>query len=288
MVNLCTSSKVNKSLQNLSRLLDKKSICGKYGLTLDDPLVKQRKAKKRAKREFKETFYKNRRNYPKNKKRFLKLRQGQASRIKRGYYKYIPRTHYYNPSDIHLHTNKQEKWNKITCWLCGKIGHTSSQCLEGEESKLNKGKKSQIFSQRNKQVKQEGRRPIVCTKCGSHDHSTERYPNVTIKDIAQQHQIEESSYDYFSSSSAEELHAYMENYSDSGSSECSCSDSKECACQIQYNSDYEYFSESSYEEGEKHKPQKEKVLMVATEEKELKILSQIHAMEDGEMKNRLT
>jgi hypothetical protein len=108
LVSLCTSSKVNKSLEKLSRLPDRKSICSKYGLTLDDPLVKKRKAKKRAKREFKETFYKNRRNYPKPKKRYSKSRQGQASGTKRGYYKYVPKTHYYNPSDIHLHTHKQE------------------------------------------------------------------------------------------------------------------------------------------------------------------------------------
>ena len=69
LVSLCTSSKVNKSLEKLSRLPDRKSICSKYGLTLDDPLVMKRKAKKRAKREFKETFYKNRRNYPKSKGR---------------------------------------------------------------------------------------------------------------------------------------------------------------------------------------------------------------------------
>ena len=39
LVSLCTSSKVNKSLEKLSRLPDKKSICSKYGLTLDYPLV---------------------------------------------------------------------------------------------------------------------------------------------------------------------------------------------------------------------------------------------------------
>ena len=58
LVSLCNSSKVNKSLEKLSRLSDKKSVCSKYGLALDDPLVKRRKAKKRAIREFKETFYK--------------------------------------------------------------------------------------------------------------------------------------------------------------------------------------------------------------------------------------
>lgn len=49
LVSLCTSSKVNKSLEKLSRLPNRKSICHRYGLTIDDPLVKKRKSKKRAK-----------------------------------------------------------------------------------------------------------------------------------------------------------------------------------------------------------------------------------------------
>lgn len=44
-------------------------------------------------------------------------------------------THYYRPSDIHLHTSKQEKWNSLTCWLCGQTGHTSSRCPKRENSK---------------------------------------------------------------------------------------------------------------------------------------------------------
>jgi hypothetical protein len=97
-------------------------------------------------------------------------------------------------------------------------------------------------------------------KCGSHAHNTEHCPNVTIREIAQQHQIEESSYDSFSSSSAEELHAHMGQYSDSISSDCLCSDSEECACHVQYNSDSEYFSESSEEEGKSLSPRKKKSL----------------------------
>lgn len=203
-----------------------------------------------------------------------------------GYYGYVPNTHYYNPLDIHLHSTKQEKWNKITCWLCGKIGHTSSRCPEGEESKKNRGKKSEAFIHKGKQVKQEGRGPIQCMKCGSHTRKTERYPNIVIRELAQQHQFEESSYDSFSSSSQEELQAEMQQCSESDSSECLCSNYEECACQVHYDSDSEFFSESSEEETPK--PQKEKFLMAATEEYELNILAQIYSMEEGEMKNRLT
>lgn len=65
LLSLCTSSKVNRSLEKLSKLTDKKSIYIKYGLTVDDPLVKRRKAKKRAKKEYKQKFksYKDRRKY---------------------------------------------------------------------------------------------------------------------------------------------------------------------------------------------------------------------------------
>lgn len=43
LVGLCTNMKVNKSLHKLSRLPDSKSICSKYGLSIDDPIVQKRK-----------------------------------------------------------------------------------------------------------------------------------------------------------------------------------------------------------------------------------------------------
>jgi len=131
LVGLCTSSKVNKSLENLSRFLDSKSICNKYGLNIEDPLVKIRKDKRKAKKAKKQF-----RNKPTSRKRRA------ISGHKKGYYKYIPKTHYYKPSDIHLQSHKQERWNKLTCWLCGKIGHTSNKCPVGEESRKNRGRKS--------------------------------------------------------------------------------------------------------------------------------------------------
>lgn len=163
LICLCTSSKYNKSLEKLSRFPDKKSICSKYGLTIDDPLVKKRMSSKRAKREFKETFYKNKINYPKD-KRIYPTKDKNHKYKKKGYYKYVPTTHYYNPSDIHLHSTKQEKWNKITCWLCGQNGHTASICPQCEESKLNKGRKTTIYAQKSKQVKKEHSGPIFCLR----------------------------------------------------------------------------------------------------------------------------
>lgn len=60
-----------------------------------------------------------------------------------GYYKRIQNSHYYGPQGIHLKTHKQEAWNRLTFWLCGKKGNTSNNCPHGEESKLQRGKMSQ-------------------------------------------------------------------------------------------------------------------------------------------------
>lgn len=79
-------------------------------------------------------------------------------------------------------------------------------------------------------------------KCGSRSHRTERYQNVVIRDQVQQQQLEESSYDSFSSSSYEGLQEHMQECSDSTS--FSCPRSKECACQINYDSDSESYNDS--------------------------------------------
>lgn len=68
---------------------------------------------------------------------------------------------------------------------------------------------------------------------------------------------------------------------------CSCSESENFACHICTDIGSRYSSDSSNEEIFSA-PHKEKVLMVATEEEEIKILSHIHGMEEGEMNNRLT
>lgn len=75
---------------------------------------------------------------------------------------------------------------------------------------------------------------------------------------------------------------------ESDSSKCSCSNSNECTFHAIYEDDSEFYTSScGEEEGERPKFTKEKVLMASTEEEvELRILSQIRAMEEGDMKNR--
>ena len=46
LVGLCTSTKVNKSIQKMSRFPDNKSTCAKYGLLVEDPVRKTKRAKK--------------------------------------------------------------------------------------------------------------------------------------------------------------------------------------------------------------------------------------------------
>lgn len=46
LIRLCTSMKVNMSLQKMSRLLDNKYICSKQGLIIDDLVVQRRKHRK--------------------------------------------------------------------------------------------------------------------------------------------------------------------------------------------------------------------------------------------------
>lgn len=80
--------------EKISRLLDNKSICNKYGLAIDDPKVKIRKDKKKSKKEKRQEY----RKYPQRK------RKG----TNKGYYRYVPKTHYYEPKDIHLQTHKKD------------------------------------------------------------------------------------------------------------------------------------------------------------------------------------
>lgn len=170
--------------------------------------------------------------------------------------------------------------------MCGQNGHIASRCPQGEESKLNKEKKSAVYAQKGKQVKKEHSGLIFCLRCKSKTHVTERCLNLTLRDTAQQYQLEESSLDSFSTSSENEFQVNMGQYSDSDTSECSCLDPEEYTCHVFYEEDFAYSTSSSEEE--EVKPPKEKVLMASTEEEaELKILSQIRIMEEGDMKNRL-
>jgi hypothetical protein len=76
LVGLCVNMKVHNSVNKLSHLPDRKSICEKYGLYISD-LVK-RKIKKQ--KDFKE----------------------------KKIYRYKPKTHYYDPEDIKLKTHAHQ------------------------------------------------------------------------------------------------------------------------------------------------------------------------------------
>lgn len=72
-----------------------------------------------------------------------------SNRHKKGSYKIVPRTHYYEPKDIHL--NSQRK-NMIPCWLRGHIRHTANKCPQGRESRENRGKKTQKYASRGPRI----------------------------------------------------------------------------------------------------------------------------------------
>lgn len=112
----------------MSRLPDNKSICSKYGLEIDDPIVQRRNSKKSSKKAQRQTT--------KN----LKVCAYRTNQHKKGSQRYVPKNHYYEPNNIHLKTQRQDG---ILCWLCGQKGHTTNKFPKGKESNMNRGKKSQ-------------------------------------------------------------------------------------------------------------------------------------------------
>lgn len=68
---------------------------------------------------------------------------------KKGSYKIVPRTHYYEPKYIRL---KSQRKNMITCWLCGQTRHTANKCPQGRESRENRGKKTQEYASRRPRI----------------------------------------------------------------------------------------------------------------------------------------
>jgi hypothetical protein len=148
LIGLCVNMKVHKSIQKLSHLPDRKSICEKYGLYLTDP-TKRKKNKFRAFKEQK----------PPNRGRYRK------------------KTHYYEPEDIKLKTHSSQARKQIQCWLCGKTGHIESSCPEGNNSRISKGK---ILEQRfqeahqkaNIETTQQLAHRVHCNRCGANVHLT--------------------------------------------------------------------------------------------------------------------
>ena len=100
LVGLCTSTKVSKSIQKMSRFPDSKSICAKYGLSIEDPICKRRKAKKILKRI----------RSVRKPQRYSRFGKPPNRFQKKAHYRKTPNTHYYTPNDIKLKTFKaQEK-----------------------------------------------------------------------------------------------------------------------------------------------------------------------------------
>lgn len=213
LITLCTISKMNKSIEKLNRLPGTKSFCHRYGITIDDPLVTHRKSRKRVKKtQKKEKFirkYNKRRSFPKSSRP-----PQRSSKEKRGYYKYIPKTHYYQPADIHPRCQKIERTKNMVCWLCGKTGHSSNLCADAQESKKNRGSKSQVQNKGKAPVKTEAK----CARCGSSFYKTEDCIWLAIQQV-EEHYSSDTESESSSSSSAEELNAY-----------CQCSDSENCKC----------------------------------------------------------
>lgn len=118
----------------MSRLADNKSICSQYGLIIDDPIRQRRKHRKSQKKGHKQS---------------AKSHPHKSNRHKKGSYKIVPRTHYYEPKDIHL---KSQRKNMITCCLRGQIGHTANKCPQGRDSRENRGKRTQEYASRRPRI----------------------------------------------------------------------------------------------------------------------------------------
>jgi len=119
ILGLCINMKVHNSVNKLSHLPDRKSVCEKYGLYITDPM----KRKKKKLKEYRE------------KKRS----------------KYKPKTHYYEPEDIKLKTHTHQARQQIQCWICGKTEHIASNTPESKSSRTSKGTYSE---QRAKEAQQ--------------------------------------------------------------------------------------------------------------------------------------
>jgi hypothetical protein len=114
LLGLCTSIKIQKAVSKSSYLPDQKSVCEQYGIYNTD--LQPRTKKKSAKQD------RNR---------------------NKGYFKYFPRSHYYDPKDIHLKTHKAEAKQQLKCWICGKNGHTALYCPDNEAARKGRGKLSE-------------------------------------------------------------------------------------------------------------------------------------------------
>jgi len=143
LIGLCVNMKVQNYVSKLSYLPDQKSIRENYGLYIIDYVRKKRKKK----REFKE------------KKR------------ERNKYRYMPKTHYYEPEDIKLKSHCYQAKQQVQCWICGKSRHIAHNYLENKASRMSKGKYSEQNAKETQASKQLALR-LHCNRCGANDHET--------------------------------------------------------------------------------------------------------------------
>ena len=146
----------------MSRFPDIKSICAKYGLSVEDPIRKRKRAKKIL-TKIKSHKYSQ---FGKTPKRFHKKR----------YSKKAPNTHYYIPDDIKLKTFKSQQRQNITCWICGQERHLANKFPQGDASKKTRGKDSQVKARRNTEREMSSKVPIHCNHFSSDMHITDACP----------------------------------------------------------------------------------------------------------------
>lgn len=203
LVGLYVNMKVHNSVNKLSHLLDRKSICEKYGFYISDPTRRKRK-------QWKET----------------KERQKT---------KYKPRTHYDEPEDIKLKTHFSQAKQQVQCWLCGKHGHVASSCPEHKNSKMTKGN---LFEQKAKEAQQKANAQQLalrshCNRCGANDHQTNQCPHHPFVKREEVHLMQQGCCsDSTESSSFSENEILLHQ-------KCSCNNPNFCSCKSSSKSELE-------------------------------------------------
>jgi hypothetical protein len=150
----------------MSRLPDSKSIFEKYGLSLED-LVRVRKRARKILKNIRRNKYRCKyfvsKPYSKNK------RHNQN-----GFYRRYPKTHYYYREYIKLKYFKMKNKQSTVCWLCGNSRNLENHCPQGEYSKKNRGKASEIKAKqaRERDESSKALTSVQCNQCGSDQHDT--------------------------------------------------------------------------------------------------------------------
>lgn len=232
-----------------SYLPDQKSVCEQYGIYNTDL-------------------------QPRTRRKVYKKDRNQSSK---GYYKYFPRSHFYEPKDIHLKTQKAEAKQQLKCWVCGKEGHTAFYCPDNEAARKGRGKLSeQRAAEYRRRAEEKKKVRFGCNRCGSSDHDTNQCPQSPFTPPKiEAHPVLEQVSEYFgdassSSSSSDELVV---------NNTCSCPNSLQCACTD---------SDSSSSVSSSPSVQKLKLCMHnLAGDSEAEMLAQIKGMPEGEMKKAL-